>query len=79
MGLKELGGMSIYGKALGLDKDDPASAGELQKKAEKKAEDKRLAFAASRAEKGKTMFTTPMGRGGGNAGGSNQSLKQTLG
>jgi hypothetical protein len=52
---------------------EPASEGELAKRANKKAERKRLAFSASKAEKGKTMFTTPSGGAG------TQPLKTTLG
>jgi hypothetical protein len=52
----------------------PPSAGELANEASRKAEKKRLAFSASKATKGKTMFTSPQMQGSGG-----QPLKEKLG
>jgi hypothetical protein len=52
------------GTAVALSAKDPKSAGELEGKAAKEAEKKRLARAQSKDKSGKTVFTSPTGVAG---------------
>jgi hypothetical protein len=78
LGQAAAAGVVSAGTAIASEKmaGKPPSAGELANKASKRAEKKRLAFSASKAEKGKTKFASAM-PGIGGAGG--QPLKETLG
>jgi hypothetical protein len=66
------GGGGLFGSEEEEETEDPKTARQLKREAEKEAEKKRLARTSEKATKGKTIFSDPLVAGG-------MPLKENLG